>query len=67
MEYKYLLTTGDFKLSSAQGVRYTSLYSNHSTGEKNINLVYSSRSDKLEGWESYIVKQLKFPLLIYYL
>lgn len=63
MEYKYLLTTGDFKLSSAQGVRYTSLYSNHSAGEKNINLVYSSGSDKLEGWESYIVKQLKFPLL----
>jgi len=63
MEYKYLLTTGDFKLSSAQGVRYTSLYGNDSTGEKNINLVYSSGSDKLEGWESYIVKQLKFPLL----
>jgi hypothetical protein len=34
MEYKYLLTTGDFKLSSAQGVRYTSLYSNDSTGRK---------------------------------
>ena len=63
MEYKYLLTTGDFKLSSAQGVRYTSLYGNDSTGEKNINLVYSSRSDKLEGWENYFVKQLKFSML----
>ena len=64
MVKKYLLLiTSDVKLSSAQGIRYTSLYSNSYTGEKNINLVYSSRSDKLEGWESYIVKQLKFPLL----
>jgi len=64
MVKKYLLLiTSDVKLSSAQGIRYTSLYSNSYTGEKNINLVYSSSSDKLDGWDTYIVKQLKFPLL----
>jgi len=58
-----LLITGDFKLSSAQGIRYTSLYSDKSMLQNNINLVYSSGSDKLEGWKTYIVKQLKLPFL----
>jgi len=64
MQEKYLLLiTGDFKINTAQAVRYTSLYSNKSTMVNNINLVYSSASDKLEGWDTYFVKQLKYPLL----
>lgn len=58
-----MLITSDFKLSSAQGVRYSSLFSNKCTGEKNICLVYSSRSDNLEGWETYTIRQIKFPFL----
>jgi len=41
MQEKYLiLITSDFKLSSAQGVRYASLYSNKSAVGNDINLVY---------------------------
>jgi len=63
MDYRLFLITSDFKLSSAQGVRYTSLYSNKSAEGNNINLVYSSSSDKLDGCDTYVIKQLKFPLL----
>mgnify|MGYP002682282474 FL=1 len=63
MNYKSLLITGDFKFSSAHGIRYTSLYSDKSMLQNNINLVYSSMSDKLEGWKTYMVKQLKFSML----
>lgn len=64
MQEKYLiLITSDFKLSSAQGVRYASLYSNKSAVGNDINLVYSSSSDKLDGWETYTVGQIKFPFL----
>jgi len=63
MNYKFLLIICDFNLSSSQGVRYSSLFSNKCTGEKNICLVYSSRSDNLEGWETYTIRQIKFPFL----
>jgi len=64
MQEKYLiLITSDFKLSSAQGVRYASLYSNKSAVGNDVNLVYSSSSDKLDGWETYTVGQIKFPFL----
>jgi len=63
MNYKFLLISSDIILTSSQGVRYTSLFSNKCTGEKNICLVYSSRSDNLEGWETYTVRQIKFPFL----
>jgi len=58
-----LLITSDLKLSSAQGVRYTALYSNKSAVGNDVNLVYSSSSDKLDGWETYTVRQIKFPFL----
>ena len=49
MDYRLFLITGDVKLSSAQGVRYTALYSNKSAVGNDVNLVYSSSSDKLDG------------------
>ena len=58
-----MLITSDLKLSSAQGVRYTALYSNKSAVGNDVNLVYSSSSDKLDGWETYTVRQIKFPFL----
>ena len=58
-----MLITSDLKLSSAQGVRYTALYSNKSAVVNDVNLVYSSSSDKLDGWETYTVGQIKFPFL----
>ena len=58
-----MLITSDFKLSSAQGVRYTALYSNKSAVVNDVNLVYSSSSDKLDGWVTYTVRQIKFPFL----
>lgn len=63
MDYRLFLITSDFKLSSAQGVRYTALYSNKSAVVNDVNLVYSSSSDKLDGWETYTVRQIKFPFL----
>jgi hypothetical protein len=63
MDYRLFLITGDVKLSSAQGVRYTALYSNKSAVGNDVNLVYSSSSDKLDGWETYTVGQIKFPFL----
>jgi len=63
MDYRLFLITGDVKLSSAQGVRYTALYSNKSAVGNDVNLVYSSSSDKLDGWETYTVRQIKFPFL----
>jgi len=63
INYKFLLITSDFKLSSAQGVRYTALYSNKSAVVNDVNLVYSSSSDKLDGWVTYTVRQIKFPFL----
>lgn len=63
MQDKHLiLITSDFKITSAQGLRYALLYSNKFTVENNINLVYSSNSDKLDGWDTYTVRQIKFPL-----
>ncbi len=62
-----MLITSDLKLSSAQGVRYTALYSNKSAVVNDVNLVYSSSSDKLDGWETYTVRQIKFPFLYNYL
>ena len=58
-----MLITSDLKLSSAQGVRYTALYSNKSAVVNDVNLVYSSSSDKLDGWVTYTVRQIKFPFL----
>ena len=64
MQDKHLiLITSDFKITSAQGLRYALLYSNKFTEENNINLVYSSSSDKLDGWVTYTVRQIKFPFL----
>jgi len=63
INYNFLLITSDLKLSSAQGVRYTALYSNKSAVVNDVNLVYSSSSDKLDGWETYTVGQIKFPFL----
>ncbi len=55
-----ILITGDFKLCSAQGVRYASLVAGHQDNSTDVLVTYSEGSDTLKDWERIIVRQSRF-------
>ncbi len=65
--YEILLITEDFLLFYPKGIRYTTLFNpqSYEIQHKNISLVYSPMSDKLESWEIHTVKQKVNPLFYY--